>query len=358
MFRAAIVVTIILLLWGCSRPAGPVPVTEEVQLDANSTSGSNRPQRLSDYKFFTGKASDLKLANDVFSYAVNAPLFSDYAHKARFIRLPNGKSMNYHPDDLMEFPEGTIIGKTFYYPADFRKPDEARRLLETRLLILEKNGWQAMTYVWNDEQTDAFLEVAGTTREVTWTHNDGAQRSVKYLVPNQNQCKNCHLRGTDLQPIGPTARQLNHETATGNQLKQWSQAGILNGLPASDVGKLADYSDESLPVESRARAWLETNCAHCHRPDGPAKTSGLHLLANVHEPLHLGIGKAPVAAGKGSGGLSFDIVPGQPEKSILLFRMQSTDPGIMMPELGRTLKHEEGIELVTEWIRSINPIQP
>jgi hypothetical protein len=66
------------------------------------------------------------------------------------------------------------------------------------------------------------------------------------------------------------------------------------------------------------------------------------------------IGKAPVAAGKGSGGHRYDIVPGNPEASILMYRIQSDDPGIMMPELGRSIVHQEGIELIREWILRMN----
>jgi Planctomycete cytochrome C len=78
--------------------------------------------------------------------------------------------------------------------------------------------------------------------------------------------------------------------------------------------------------------------------------SGLHLAADVTSVLELGVGKAPVAAGKGSGGRRFSIVPGKPDESIIYYRIVSTDPGIMMPEMGRKLVHEEGVELVRQWI--------
>lgn len=63
--------------------------------------------------------------------------------------------------------------------------------------------------------------------------------------------------------------------------------------------------------------------------------------------------KKPVAAGKGSGARLYDIVPGKPEESILLFRMESTNPGIMMPELGRSIIHQEGVALVSRWIQEM-----
>ena len=134
-------------------------------------------------------------------------------------------------------------------------------------------------------------------------------------------------------------------------MEQLRSLGKLTGLPSlSAIEKLADYSDLNLSVDTRARAWLEVNCAHCHSPEGPAKTSGLFLMAGVTNPLELGVGKAPVAAGKGSGGLLYDIVPNKPDQSILFFRISSNDPGIMMPELGRSIIHQEGVELIRQWI--------
>ena len=106
-------------------------------------------------------------------------------------------------------------------------------------------------------------------------------------------------------------------------------------------------------LDARARAWLEINCAHCHNPAGPARNSGLDLLASQTNPTAYGVYKAPVAAGRGSGGREFDIVPGQPDKSIMVYRIASTDGGIMMPELGKRLVHEEGLALIREWIAAM-----
>ncbi len=136
-----------------------------------------------------------------------------------------------------------------------------------------------------------------------------------------------------------------------NQLVHWQELNVMDGMPSlAQVAHLVSYDDQSVSIDERARAWLEINCAHCHRADGPAKNSGLHLLANEKDLARLGVGKAPVAAGKGSGGLLYDIVPGKPDESILQFRIESVHPGIMMPELGRSTTHEEGVELVRKWI--------
>ena len=85
---------------------------------------------------------------------------------------------------------------------------------------------------------------------------------------------------------------------------------------------------------------------------GSADTTGLYLSVNEKDVRKLGVNKPPVAAGRASGNLMYSIVPGKPEKSILLYRMKSEDPGIMMPESGRALAHSEGIRLIESWIKN------
>ncbi len=82
-------------------------------------------------------------------------------------------------------------------------------------------------------------------------------------------------------------------------------------------------------------------------------TSGLNLSVAEPDPTALGILKTPVAAGRGSGGNAYDIVPGKPDESILIYRLTSTDPGDMMPELGRKTVHTESLILLKEWIRAM-----
>ena len=116
---------------------------------------------------------------------------------------------------------------------------------------------------------------------------------------------------------------------------------------------MSPYLDANIAIDERALAYLDVNCGHCHRPNGPGNTSGLFLQYNESRTNHLGICKAPVAAGKGSGGNKFDISPGRADSSILVFRISSTDPGVMMPEVGRAVNHEEGIEIIKAWINKM-----
>lgn len=315
---------------------------------------------LSEYGFFNGKLADLKPAKGVFSYDVNTPLFTDYAQKARFIFLPDGTEMTYDSMEVFDFPEGTTIIKNFFYFADERKPKKGKQMIETRLLIREKEAWDAVSYVWDEAQDEAYLDVAGGTEPVTFKNKRGKKVRFEYVIPNKNQCKGCHSFDGALRPIGPSARQLNRfvtpEGASVHQLKHWAEKGYLKDLPSDlkIVPKLAVWNKEtSGSLDERARAWLDANCGHCHRPEGPASTSGLFLYHHETKPTALGIMKTPIAAGKGSGELDYDILPGKAKESILWYRIASTDPGIMMPELGRKLNHKEGIQLIEDWINSL-----
>jgi len=314
-----------------------------------------KKEKLSEYNFFTGRMADLRPATSVIPYEINMTLFSNYAEKLRFIKMPGGTQATYVAEGALEFPIGTVIIKNFYYENDFRKPGGGRTILETRLLVHEELGWVAYPYVWNTEQSEAFYDPAGDIRKISYINKSGKRIDADYIIPNKNQCKGCHLRNGKMMPVGPAARQLNRDypytTGTQNQLIYWQQHDLLKNLPEIDkVEKFATLDDASQSVQSRARAYLDVNCGTCHHPQGPANASGLFLNYEQDPTIEMGIMKSPVAAGRGAGKNSFDIVPGKPHKSILSFRMQTNDPGIAMPELGREQVHKEGVKLIKEWI--------
>jgi uncharacterized repeat protein (TIGR03806 family) len=310
--------------------------------------------KLSEYGFFKGDIAKQAPADGVIPYHLNTPLYTDNAEKLRFVKLPEGTSVPYNDTAVFDFPVGTALVKTFYYPVDFRDPSKGRKIMETRVLLHEEKGWKALPYIWNDEQTDAELDVAGESTNVSYTDQQGKKRSHAYVVPNMNQCKGCHNKAEKMMPIGPSAWQLNGDhdygTLKENQLVHWTSSGILKGYEGH-APKGVVWNDPSTgSVDERARIWLDINCAHCHRGDGPASTSGLHLGWQEQDKLKIGIGKTPVAAGRGSGNLRFSIVPGKPDESIILYRIKSTDPGVMMPELGRTQMQPEAVALIREWV--------
>lgn len=316
---------------------------------------------LSEYAFFTGDLAALRPAAGVFPYEVNAPLFSDYAEKARFIALPPGSKMTYAAAGELELPTGTVLIKNFFYYPDAAKPEAGRRLLETRLLLREAKGWKALEYLWNADQTDAALEVAGASFPVAWLDATGRRQEIEYVAPNLNQCKGCHSYDGQFVPLGVTIRQLNRTQqfpeGPDNQLSAWQKAGYLDlpaGFDPGTVPHLADYRlGTGASTSEKARAYLDANCGHCHNAHGPASTSGMFLDISEQNPERLGVYKTPVAAGRGSGNRRFGIVPGKPNESILVYRMESDDPGIRMPELGRQLEHREGLELIKAWIREM-----
>ncbi|RHW16894.1 hypothetical protein D1610_13765 [Sphingomonas gilva] len=297
------------------------------------------PAKLSEYGFFIDLAERTPAAR-VTPYHLNTPLFSDYTEKERLVYVPAGATAKYDAEGLFEFPVGTALIKSFGYGRG-----AAFKPIETRLLLHRASGWVALPYVWDADGRDATLKRAGTRVPVSFTDPNGRERRISYAVPNQNQCKGCHALDGAIMPIGPKARNLND----GAQLGQWQRAGILDRAPA-DAPRLARWDDPAAPIEARATAYLEVNCAHCHNARGPASNSGLFFDWKQTDPVARGIGKRPVAAGRGSGGLDFSIDPGHPERSILIHRMKSTEPGVAMPELGRATAHDEGIAMLSEWI--------
>lgn len=313
--------------------------------------------KLSSYRFFTREGDAREPNAGVVPYDVNTPLFSDHATKRRYVWVPPGTHITYNETGALAFPVGAVVIKTFGYLADIRDPQSALRLIETRLLVHRADGWEGLVYIWNEDQTEAFYAITGGVVNVSWIHTDGAERSIDYTIPNVNQCKNCHENDDVMGLIGPSARQLNRDFdyADGpeNQLSHLTALGYLMGAPADpdSAPRLAVWNDpQTGTTVERARAYLEANCAHCHNPVGPARVSGLDLRASQTDPYSFGVCKPPVAAGDGSGGRDYAIVPGKPDESILVYRLESLEPDEKMPELLKTVVHDEGVALVRQWI--------
>ena len=311
------------------------------------------PNKLSEFNFFIDNSAQVP-HDKVVPYELISTLFSDYSYKQRWVYVPtNQKATYYKKSSVFDFPVGSALIKTFYYPIDERDPSKGMNLLETRLLLRKENGWEAVSYAWNDEQNEAFKKIAGKTINVSWTNFLGEEEDVRYRVPNVNQCKECHAADDKITPIGPKARNINkdfnYEEGEFNQLDYWMTKQIIDSYPLELVSPV-DWSDESQNINDRVRSYLDVNCGHCHSPTGNANSTGLYLHLDETRDIHLGIYKKPVATGRGSGGLKYSVVPGKPEESILLHRMISLDPGVMMPESGRALSHKEAVEMVRDWI--------
>jgi len=335
----------------------------------------NYPAQLSAWQLLQVRDGQLELNDAILPYELATPLFSDYALKLRTLWMPDGSAARYRDKEPFDFPVGSIISKTFYYPIDANSTDthrlvqasantsyltdgsmplDAVRLIETRLLVRQDSGWEALPYVWNEAQTDATLQITGDIQRLQLEDSTFA-----YVVPNRNECASCHVLDQntgDLSPIGPAARHLNRLISQngGKQRKQldsWQQRGWLTDLPAAEqIPANSVWGESTDSIEQRARAYLDINCGHCHQPGGSGDTSGLFLHAAETSAMRLGVCKPPVAAGRGAGGHRFSILPGHPEQSILSHRIQSSETGVLMPELGRSLVHDAGLELVNAWI--------
>jgi uncharacterized repeat protein (TIGR03806 family) len=353
MRSLAIALAALALAGAAAATPTPAPVNARALLAATPS------ERLGDYRLFRDAAAREPNAG-VTPYDLNNALYADGAMKFRYVFTPPGARVRYSAEGVFDFPVGTALIKTFAVAADMRRPQQHVRFLETRLLIRRAAGWVAFAYVWNEAGTEARYAPIGAQVPARWIDETGETVALDWRVPNVNQCRGCHDRDGAVQPIGPSARNLNraypYPDGRENQLARWS-ALMLDGAPAPGAASRAAsaFDPASGTLEARARAYLDVNCAHCHNPHGPAATSGLDLRAANADMTSLGIGKRPVAAGAGSGGFDVAIEPGHPERSILLYRMASADPGVMMPELGRQLVDAPAVALIRDWIAGMDP---
>ena len=301
---------------------------------------SENPPLLSSFGFFNGGAD--RPSTLMTPYALATPLFTDYAEKQRFIYLPTNGKMKVEEGGRVKFPVGTALVKSFGYPDASGKLD----IIETRLLLHRAEGWVALPYVWRADGSDAELKLGGARVPATIRHAREKDQAISYAVPNKNQCKQCHSSDSKIEPIGPNWQNMVFANVGDKQ-----RFAKLASFPKSDLAADAVWNDpKSGSVEKRALAYLKINCGHCHRPTGSASNSGLFFDDMIGGDAAMGVGKRPVAAGRGSGNFDFVIEPGHPERSILLYRLKSTDPGIAMPEVGRATVHKEGVALLEQWI--------
>lgn len=312
---------------------------------------------LSEYNLFDVRNGQLIPHEKLVKYEVTNALFTDYAEKDRFILIPDDQKATLSEDGDFSYPIGSLIVKNFYFTAD---QVGSENLVETRLLIKDEAEWKAISYVWDENKSDATISKIGATIPMSINHNTRGKLDFDYIVPNKNQCKSCHNKNEKIDPLGFVYANLNgnveSEGGIVNQLAYLNGKGIidLTEVNKDSLSSMVSYLDQSANIQDRALGYLDSNCGHCHRPDGPGNTSGLFLQFDEERLNHLGFCKAPVAAGRGSGGRKFDIYPGSADSSIIIHRMSSIDPGVMMPELGRSLVHEEGVTIIREWINNIN----
>ncbi len=325
------------------------------------------PALLSALHLLRWTGETLEYNDGVLPYALNTPLFSDYATKDRVIWMPAGTQATWDAGTVIDFPVGTVIAKTFLLSADLTDPDSARTIVETRLLLRGETEWHAWPYLWRADGSDAELHVRGEVFDFTFVDPAGDTRTAHYMVPQKNQCVDCHetynaAGDRVIRPLGPEP-WLIHD---GTLLESLIADDRLTGAPElSTVTAAVDWADVEArgvdalspeEVDLAARDYLHVNCAHCHSPRGiEGVTSQFFLDRDTTDLFHLGVCKRPGSAGEGGEDREFDIVPGDPEQSILWYRLSTEDVGAMMPDIGRSLAHPPGADLIWRWIAQMEP---
>lgn len=331
-------------------PIPPDPPKSPVVLDLSKVPYDN----LSEYVFFEGAMKNQTPSLGVLPYEPISQLFTDYAHKKRFIWMPENVKATYDGDGkILNFPTGTVLIKTFYY--DNVLPSNTTKIIETRLLIKKADGWIFGEYVWNENQTEAILQTTGSYVDLEWMEN-GVQKSTTYRVPSNAECFTCHKSGLDAIPIGTKPQHLNsnytYADGTKNQLAKWVEKGYLDSNYPTDINTVVDWKDTSKDIGLRVRSYLDINCAHCHQEGRYCDYRPMRFaFSETVDPANLGICISPDQ--DLGNGLTQIVFPGRPQRSVLDFRIKSTDEAVRMPLLGRTLVHEEAVQMITQWITQL-----
>jgi uncharacterized repeat protein (TIGR03806 family) len=315
---------------------------------------------LSDYRFFVDSMALLQPNERVLPYDVITPLFSDYAHKKRFIWMPTGSAAQYAGDSaVVDFPDGTVMIKNFYY--DNVQPTGNRKLIETRLLYKKNGEWKFADYIWNEEQTEATFSLDGAYKDIEWVDDTGEQHSVHYRIPSEVECYTCHKFNDTATPIGPKPQNLNksivYEDGIQNQLQKWSEVGYLSSDYPSDIQTVVDWTDESQTLENRWRAYVDMNCSHCHREGSHCDYRPLRLAwSETSDPANLGICITPEEFVAPQ--LTHIIARSNVDRSMMHYRLNTTAEQYRMPLFGRTVIHEEAVDLLEAYINSLSPTCP
>lgn len=330
--------------------------------------------KLSDYNFFDGTIKNLNPSLDVLPYEPTSVLFSDYAHKKRFVWMPKGLKATYNTDHkILELPVGSALIKTFYYDNVQNVSTPGMTLLvETRVMIRKSDGWIFADYVWNEQQTEAYLDLAGSYKTIDWIDENNISRTVDYRIPSEVQCITCHKTEKEVNsvlvtthtPIGIKPQNLNrnynYSSGAKNQLLKWMEVGYLENmsLPSSQ-NSTVDYNDTSKPIDLRARSYVDINCAHCHNDEGHCAYRPMRYSFNdtYNNSTNMGVCVNTQDMQDFPPALAKIVSPGNINKSMMYYRMNTTDEAYRMPLHGRVLIHEEGVALIEEWINSLSPCQ-
>ena len=330
-------------------------------------------QKLSDYNFFEGPLKDQKPVADVLPFEPASGLFTDYAKKKRFVWMPKNTNGTFEGDgNLLELPVGAALIKNFYYEnVQGFTSDNGVRIIETRIMIRKADGWIFAEYIWNDAQTEAYFDMTGSFTPIEWIDENNVTKSTNYRIPSEAQCTVCHKHSDNVNgenvsksvPIGIEPQNLNfnytYGNVTKNQLTAWVDAGFLEAgfsLPSAD-NTAVSYNDTTKPISLRARSYMDINCAHCHSVGKHCDYRPLRLSLTETKDNNANMGVCVETADMQdfAPALSKLVTPGNINRSMLYYRLNTTDEAYRMPLHGRSIIHQEGIALIEQWINSLEP---
>lgn len=307
------------------------------------------PERLSDSGCFEDLVTG-QTAPDVVPYEINSALWSDGAVKRRAIVLPPGETIEVDSSGALTFPEGTALLKTFAVAFDDAEPDTTRPV-ETRVMLRRRFGWEFHSYQWNEEGDDAIL-LHDRSQVDLMVQREGQAEVLPYTYPSRNACTFCH-GGGESQALGPRIDQLSRSTDYGSgpidQIEALTSIGMFAGaVPA--VPAMAAPLDEEQSLEDRSRAYLHSNCGHCHRPGGftpPDLTMDLQWTTPLSETALCD----DVQYGWPTFDADVRIVPGDPEASLVWLRLSHRGDG-QMPPTG-TFVVDPTADVIREWVQQL-----
>ncbi|MFD0963200.1 hypothetical protein [Pseudofulvibacter geojedonensis] len=317
---------------------------------------------LSEYNFFEGDIKDQNPVYGVLPYKPINSLFTDYALKKRFVWMPDDVKATYTNDyKTLNFPTGTILIKTFYYNNVL--PSNTTKIIETRLMIRKETEWIFANYIWNNDQTEALLDTEGSTLDIEWVEGS-VTKSTTYRIPSNAECLVCHKISNTATPIGTKPQNINsnysYDDGNINQLEKLASFGYLDNanLPtSSEIETVVNWKDTSNSLDLRARSYLDINCAHCHIQDAHCSYRPIRLAFNeTSNPDNYG--ECIVPDENINNALTHIVSPTRTNRSVLFYRMNTTNESVRMPLIGRTILHEEGLLLMEDWINSLETVCP
>ena len=337
------------------------------KLSSIGNSGANSiPQLLSQTGAFQN-LSTLEPSAGIIPYDMITSLWSDGAEKYRWLAVPNDGSHNTAAENIVwseegewGFPVGSVFIKHFEIQMDKRNANSVRRL-ETRFLIHGETGYYALTYRWRPDGSDAELLSTSFEDNLTIIESDGSSRQQTWYYPSRSECFVCHTEASG-RVLGPKTRHLNRDILypstglTGNQVETYNHLGMFDqNLNAGDISTYLSakaLDDQSASIDDRARSYLDVNCSSCHRPGAGTRATWNGLLSENLANAFIVNGE--VAEDLGISGAKV-VVPGDTAKSILYQRMKQVNTTAAMPPLAKSVRHDEGLALIAEWINTMDP---